>query len=179
MTPQDRQGVAYRLGSPEGLALAERLSPAWLENHLAQIDPLEIQMYYHIRLAETLNLPNRPESMRFVNVANVTQEELDAGEAYVMAQETSAALTASIVARDFWTAFLEKKYPESFKASDIPHQQYMDRLFTARESVSSDEYASQAESIAGAHSQSRVALATRLTRQEIQEHPELMFPAMP
>ena len=179
MTPQDRQGVAYRLGSPEGLALAERLSPVWLENHLAQIDPLEIQMYYHIRLAETLNLPNRPESMRFVNVANVTQEELDAGEAYVMAQETSAALTASIVARDFWTAFLEKKYPESFKASDIPHQQYMDRLFTARESVSSDEYASQAESIAGAHSQSRVALATRLTRQEIQEHPELMFPAMP
>ena len=179
MTPQERQGVAYRLGSPQALALAERLSPVWLENRLAQIDPLEVQMYYHIHLAETLNLPSRPKSMRFVNAANVTPEQLEIARAYVMAQETPEALTANIIARDFWKVFLEKKYPDIFKASDTPHQEHMDTLFTGRESVSSDEYASQAQLIAGVHDQSRLALVTRLTRQEIERYPQLMFPALP
>ena len=45
--------------------------------------------------------------------------------------------------------------------------------------MSSDEYASQAQLIAGVHDQSRLALVTRLTRQEIERYPQLMFPALP
>lgn len=171
MSAEEQQGVAYRLGTPEARTLASLLSPAALRARLARHDPLEIQMYYHIQLANRLDLPARPTSMRFEQIAHVTQAEVETARASVVRQETPSALKASIESRDFWYEFLEKKHPETFSLSDEPFAQRLDVLFSQRQGLSSGTYLESLNTIREERNQARGALITRLTTTELQEHP--------
>ena len=171
MSAEEQQGVAYRLGTPEALRLAPLLSSAGLRNRLARHDPLEIQMYYHIQLANLLDLPARPTSMRFAQIAQVTLAEVETARASVVRQETPSALKDSIETRDFWYDFLEKKYPEAFSLSDEPFAQRLDVLFSHREALTSGTYLESLNAIREGRNQARQALITRLTTSELQEHP--------
>ena len=53
-------------------------------------------MFYQVKLAHDLNLPARPKSMRFERIARVTPAELEIAKAYVLAEDTQEAMTASI-----------------------------------------------------------------------------------
>ena len=171
LSAEEQQGVAYRLGTPEALALAPLLSPAGVRSRMARHDPLEIQMFYHIQLANRMGLPARPTSMRFEQIADVTQAEVEVARQFVMNQETATALNASIEMRDFWIDFLEKKYSELFSVSDEPYQMRLDVLFSGRESESSGNYLARLEAIKEERNLARKALVARLTAQELQEHP--------
>lgn len=171
LSAEEQQGVAYRLGTPEALTLAPLLSPAGMRVRMARHDPLEIQMFYHIQLANRLGLPARPTSMRFEHVADVTQAEVEVARQFVMSQETTTALSASIEMRDFWIDFLEKKHSELFRVSDEPYQMRLDVLFSGRESESSGNYLARLEAIKEERNVVRKALIARLTAQELQEHP--------
>lgn len=171
MSAEEQQGVAYRLGTPEALRLAPLLSSAGLRNRLARHDPLEIQMYYHIQLANLLDLPARPTSMRFAQIAQVTQAEVETARASVVRQETLSALQASIETRDFWFEFLERKYPEAFSLSDEPFAQRLDNLFSQRQGLTDGTYLESLNAIREGRNQARQALITRLTTSELQEHP--------
>ena len=171
LSAEEQQGVAYRLGTPEALALAPLLSPAGMRSRMVRHDPLEIQMYYHIQLANRLGLPARPTSMRFERVADVTQAEVEVARQFVINEETAPALSASIEMRDFWIDFLEKKYSELFRISDEPYQMRLDVLFSERESESSGNYLARLDAIKEERNLARKALVVRLTAQELQEHP--------
>lgn len=171
MSAEEQQGVAYRLGTPEALRLAPLLSAAGLRSRLARHDPLEIQMYYHIQLANRLDLPARPTSMRFAQIAQVTQAEVETARASVARQETPSALKASIETRDFWYEFLEKKYPEAFSLSDEPFAQRLEVLFSQRQGQSNGAYLESLNAIREERNQARQALITRLTTSELQAHP--------
>ncbi|SEE94810.1 C-terminal novel E3 ligase, LRR-interacting [Pseudomonas deceptionensis] len=167
----EQQGVAYRLGTPEALSLAELVSPAGVRSQIAELDPLQVQMFYQVKLAHDLNLPARPKSMRFERIARVTPAELEIARAYVLAEDKLEPMTVSIEKRDFWIAFLEKKYPEAFTDSDQPLDERMDVLYMARESMSSNDYVAQSNELGDARGKTRVLVVTQLTRQELQEHP--------
>lgn len=171
MSAEEQQGVAYRLGTPEALELAPLLSPAALRSRLPRHDPLEIQMYYQIQLANRLGLPARPTSMRFTRIAQVTLAEVETAHDYVVSQETPSALQASIEARDFWYEFLEKKNPEAFRLSDEPFAQRLDVLFSQRERLADGTYLAWLKAIREERNQARHALITRLTTAQLQEHP--------
>lgn len=179
MSAQECQGVAYRLGTPEALELAEILSPRWLQDRIAQIDPLEVQMYYQVHLAQDLDLPARPRGMVFENVASVTSAELEEARAYVMNKESPETLKASLIARDYWQNFLKLKYQETFFRSDDTQDERMAALFAARESMSSSDYFRQSQEIVGERESARLALVKRLTEQEIAENPRLMAVLQP
>ena len=177
MSATEQQGVAYRLGTPQGLSLAELLSPAGVQAQLAQLDPLQVQMFYHVKLADQLGLPARPSSMRFERIAQVTPEDLAVAKQAVLAGETPEALSSAIEKMDFWQEFLYKKYPEAFSRSDMDQDDRMGTLFAAREAMSSDDYVSQSNALGRSREQSRAALVRRLTQVEIAENPQAFLQA--
>lgn len=171
MTPQEQQGLAYRLGTPQALQLALRLSPADLQGRIERVEPLEIQMFYQVSLADDLGLPARPRSMTFERIANVTSEQLEAARQDVLNADTQTARTAYIERQVFWERFLEKKYPEHFKAADSPMHERMQVLYLAREKLSSQEYVSKTREVGESRLQARQELISQLTREEIAKHP--------
>lgn len=171
MTPEQQQGVAYRLGTPQALRLAQRLSPADLQARIDRVEPLEVQMFYQVRLADELGLPARPKSMIFERMANVTSEQLETAKQHVMSWDTQAARTAYIEQQGFWEGFLEKKYPEHFKAVDSPLHERMQVLYLAREKLSSQDYVSKTREVGESRLQARQDLISQLTKEEIEKHP--------
>lgn len=174
MGAEEHQDVAHRLGTPEALNLAVVLGPARGRSQIAELDPLEIQMFYHVHLADTLGLPARPGSMRFERIAKVTSTELETAKEYVLSQDTLAGRIASIAQRDFWKEFVQYKYSEEFKVSDHVEDERMDALYTARESMPSHDYLAQSNALVELREQTRAQLINRLTRQEIARNPQLM-----
>ena len=171
MTAEEQQGVAYRLGSAQALRLAQRLSPADLQARIAKVDPLEIQMFYQVKLAADLGLPARPKSMIFERVANVTLEQLEAAKLYVLTEDTAQARIAYIEKQGFWERFLEKKYPEHFQSVDSPLHERMQGLYLARERLSSQEYVSKTQAVGESRLLARQELISQLTREEVEKHP--------
>lgn len=171
MTPQEQQGIAYRLATPQAMQLAQRLSPVDLQLRLERIEPLEVLMFYQVRLAEELGLPARPRSMIFEQLANVNPEELEAAKYYVLSEDTLAKRVAFIEKQAFWEAFLEKKYPAVFQSADSPLHERMQSLYVGRESMSSQDYVEQTGAVGESRRQAREVIISRLTREEIAEHP--------
>lgn len=172
MAPVEQQGVAYRLGTAQALRLAQRLSPASLQTRIAQVEPLEVQMFYQVRLAQALGLPARPRSMIFERMANVTPGQLETAKQYVLTEDTPGAKLAYIGKQGFWSTFLQKKYPDMFQSVDSPLHERMQVLYVARESMSSQAFVVQSQAVSDFREQTRTELITRLTRKEIEEHPD-------
>lgn len=171
MEAVEQQGIAYRLATPESLRLAEQLSPVRLQSQIDKIEPLEVQMYFHIQLAHSLELPARPTSMRYSNIIEVTQAQLDAAKAFVLTADDTPAMMTAIEKQGFWEAFLEKKYPVDFARVVVSPVQRMDELYTQREGMSGADFLNQSRALSERWEQSRAELVTRLTRQEVEEHP--------
>ncbi|WP_178109953.1 NEL-type E3 ubiquitin ligase domain-containing protein [Pseudomonas sp. FSL R10-1350] len=167
MSAVEQQGVAYRLESAEGMRLAELLSPGSVEQQIRRLDPLEIQMFYHVNLASPLELPARPTSMRFGNIANVSATDLDTAKRYVLDQEQVPALVHSISGQGFWSDYLQKKKPESFTAVMSKYQEMLDEVYSKRATLSSDEYRQEAERVGKERKQAIADVIEQLTQMEL------------
>ena len=171
MTPEEQQNIAYRLGTAQALRLAQRLSPADLQARIERVEPLEVQMFYQVKLAQELGLPARPKNMIFERMARVTPEQLETARQHVLSEDNPAAKLAYIEKLGFWGTFLQRKYPDEFQAVDAPLHERMQVLFIARESMSSQDYVVQSHAIGESRELTRAELIARLTRKEIDEHP--------
>jgi len=171
MTPEQQQGVAYRLGTPQALRLAQRLSPLDVQMRIERVDPLEVQMFYQVKLADALGLPARPESMIFERMADVTPQQLETARQYVLSEDSDAAKVAYIEKQGFWENFLEKKYAGQFQAVDAPLHERMQLLYMAREKLSSQDYVQKTQEVGDLRLVARQALIGRLTREEIEKTP--------
>lgn len=171
MPAVERQGVAYRLGSAEGIRLAALLSPGSVQQQIARLDPLEIQMFYHVNLANSLELPARPTSMRFGNIANVSAAELESARQYVLDQEQMPALLESISGQEFWGDYLQKKTPSAFTAVMDRYQALLDEVYSQRATLSSDEYKRQSERVGNERKKAIAEVVTQLTKLVLEAHP--------
>ncbi|MCU1727354.1 hypothetical protein NTD86_10200 [Pseudomonas sp. 7P_10.2_Bac1] len=171
MDPVELQGVGYRLGTSEGIRLAALLSPGSVQRQIARLDPMQIQMFYHVNLSSQLELPSRPTSMRFENIANVSDAELETAKGYVLAQEQMPALVESIAGQDFWSEYLRKKTPESFSAVLARYQESLDEVYSQRTTLSSEEYKRESDRVGRERNKAIADVVTLLTKMELERHP--------
>lgn len=171
MTPVERQGVAYGLRTEEGFRLAERVSPGWLQQRIEKLDPLEVQMFYHINLASTLELPARPTSMNFERLAEVREEELATAKAYVLRQETAPALRTYIERQEFWGDFLQRKYPDDFSGLLNEHQERMAVVDANRNKLSDEAFMQDVQAVVDSRAQAIEQVVTTLTGDALKKYP--------
>ena len=171
--------MAYRLGSPEATRLASYLSPLWVQQEVARLDPLEVQMFYQVNLARALELPARPKSMQFGNVAEVTPQELSAARQFVLQQETQPALQAFIETQVFWGEYLRKKYPEAFNGMSANHQSRMDTVYSERGEGTDEEYMDKISVVVENREHAMDLVISELTRQELEQHPFALAESRP
>lgn len=171
MEAVEQQGQAYRVGTPEALKLAGFLSPLWVQRQVALLDPLEVQMFYHVHLATELALPARPKSMRFGNMAEVTPAELAAAKAYVLEQEKTLDMRESIEKQAFWGDFLQRKYPQAFSELSTEHQERMDTVYSGRTELTDEDYMTRIQAVVESRAQAIARVIKQLTEQELEQHP--------
>lgn len=171
LQPAEQQGVAYNLGTAEGLRLAQLLSSGSVQRQIARLDPLEIQMFYHVHLSGQLELPARPTSMRFGNIANVSDSDLEAARNYVLEQEQMPALVQSISAQEFWSNYMQKKNPDAFTTVKARYQELLDEVYSQRLRHSSAEYRRESERVGHERKKAIAEVVTQLTRTELETHP--------
>jgi len=125
----------WRLDEVESLAQAEiearlRLSDA------PRVDPVEVRLAYRIGLTERLRLPGQPRHMTFTELARVTEQNLEAAYARILARERTSAYARALADREFWASYLKEHHPSRFKAIDERHQAAVSALDARRTSRS-------------------------------------------
>ncbi|MCU1738274.1 MULTISPECIES: NEL-type E3 ubiquitin ligase domain-containing protein [unclassified Pseudomonas] len=111
----------WRLDEVESLAQADIEARLRLSD-TPQVDPVEVRLAYRIGLTERLHLPGQPRHMTFTELARVTQQNLDAAYARILARERTPAYARALADREFWASYLKEHHPSRFKAIDEQHQ---------------------------------------------------------
>ncbi|MBF8733589.1 hypothetical protein IRZ59_24460 [Pseudomonas guariconensis] len=104
------------------------------------VDAIEINLFYRVRLAQTLELPFQPRLMRFMNLANVSQAQLQEALRTVQAAETNQALVENLGGRLFWCDYIQARHPAAFAGLNASFEARGTELDEARTGLSSQEY---------------------------------------
>ncbi|WP_040067766.1 NEL-type E3 ubiquitin ligase domain-containing protein [Pseudomonas batumici] len=117
----------------------ERLAQVDIEARLRlpgtpRVDPVEVRLAYRIGLTERLRLPGQPKHMTFTELARVTEQQLDAAHAKVLARERTPAYARALADREFWASYLKENHPSRFKAIDEQYQATLSVLDSQRTS---------------------------------------------
>jgi len=130
------------------------------------VDHVEVRMAYRIGLAKRLKLPEQIQSMVFSALARVSKTMLADAERRVLALEAKTGFWQSLVAREFWTHFLETRFFEDFSVINSPFHERLDALLTADKARLTDgEYLEQIAVIQKAREAAAQAHAMRLTQE--------------
>ena len=121
----------WRLDEVEILAQAEIEARLTLPD-MPRVDPVEVRLAYRIGLTKRLRLPGQPRHMTFTQLARVTEQNLDAAYAKVLARERTPAYTRALADREFWACYLKESHPSRFKAIDEQHQVALSALDSQR-----------------------------------------------
>lgn len=89
-------------------------------------DSAEVRLEYRIGLREVLDLPAQPAFMRFGTPLSGTR--LQEAAQTVMAAERSDAFYEFLIRQDYWTSYLQERYPEDFAALERTRSQRHDQL---------------------------------------------------
>lgn len=84
------------------------------------VDEIETQLFYRVRLAPRLGLPQQPKHMHYPHVSRVTVADLKRAEAEVKQVENVQALIDSLGARPYWDSYLHQQHGERFLALAEP-----------------------------------------------------------
>ncbi|NWA28309.1 hypothetical protein HX870_27750 [Pseudomonas gingeri] len=109
----------------------------------ARVDPVEVRLAYRIGLRERLHLPGQPRHMTFTELALVTEQDLEAAHARILAREQTPAYEQALAGREFWIEYLKEHNPAQFKDINEQHQvavSALDKLRTSRRSPAWHEF---------------------------------------
>ncbi|MBV6286764.1 NEL domain-containing protein [Pseudomonas aegrilactucae] len=93
-----------------------------------EVDDIEVRLAYRTGLAEPLELPGQPNTMRYRASAQVTDADIQAAQKEIESTETPAVLKASIAQRDFWVSYLKEQYAERYQQVAKPLHARMEAL---------------------------------------------------
>ncbi|MFJ4068325.1 NEL-type E3 ubiquitin ligase domain-containing protein [Pseudomonas sp. NPDC089996] len=94
----------------------------------AQVDEVEVRLFYRLQLARALALPVEVDDMHYPTEANVTVSDLLQAQDQVLQAETAEALIASLAQRPFWARFARSYYNERFEEVLQPLHRRMEGL---------------------------------------------------
>lgn len=121
-----------------------------LEQKIAEaslIDRVEIRLAYRLGLRDKLDLPGQPIQALYTAVAEVTQLQLDAAEREILKLDDSPQEFTSTTKRDFWAAFLRRKYADRFDLAFEPIISKMEALEDAKGTMTSEVFAARNEEL--------------------------------
>lgn len=99
------------------------------------IDPAEIRLAYRIGLAQRLALPRQPSTMIYRNLSRVSDADIDAAYASIIAKEAQPAFVEKLVGREYWVDYLKRRYPAEFSALTQQRQVRLDALETRHSEI--------------------------------------------
>lgn len=128
------------------------------------VDHVEVRVAYRIGLAQRLKLPEQIQSMVFTALARVSKQMLVDAERRVLALEARPKFLQGLVARDFWSQFLERRFAENFSVINAPFHERLDGLLAGDKARLTDgEYLQQIADIQRAREAAVQSHALRLT----------------
>lgn len=125
------------------------------------IDPAEIRLAYRIGLAQRLALPRQPSTMIYRNLSRVSDADIDAAYASIIAKEAQPAFVEKLVGREYWVDYLKRRYPAEFSALTQQRQVRLDALET-RHSEITPGYLEEISALDTQYKAEQAALAIRL-----------------
>lgn len=128
------------------------------------VDPIEVKLSYCVALAQELNLPGQPTSIRYGDLGGVGAEQLDAARAFVRTVQTVDAQASSICLQTFWTNWLEEHYSEDFAVLAAKFDERVAELTEQAEPQDADQRQAQWDDLEHQRISERYRLAVQLTR---------------
>ncbi|WP_397451754.1 NEL-type E3 ubiquitin ligase domain-containing protein [Pseudomonas sp. NA-150] len=129
-----------------------------------QPDPAEVRLAYRVGLAQRLELPEQPQGMLFNQLSGVSNDMLDSAEQLIFARERTPAFLQSIIAREFWVTFLERRYVQRFESVQSPFHVQLEALDAESKNITDEAYLSRVKAIQSARESAIDALALELTQ---------------
>lgn len=132
---------------------------------------VEIRQAYRIGLSERLQLPVKPQQMKFPDLIGVSQRMLDAAYEEIVSLDNSPKEFQALLSRGFWQDYLTSKYREQFVAQNKPFQEQLADL-TRRfnnQALAEALYLQQTDDVGAQWAIKDTVLFDTLTRQEIAE----------
>ncbi|MDH1654914.1 NEL-type E3 ubiquitin ligase domain-containing protein [Pseudomonas mosselii] len=133
----DRQAMALL----EGAAGGSQPSPI--------VDEIEARLFYRVRLARRLGLPDQPRRMHYPGAARVTVADVDNAEQQVLQAENPRAVSDSLVSRPFWEGYLEQRNVDEFAELAEPFHVRLDaeQALVDAGTISEEEYMQRANTL--------------------------------
>ncbi|MFJ4387240.1 NEL-type E3 ubiquitin ligase domain-containing protein [Pseudomonas sp. NPDC089408] len=128
----DKQTALLQLGL--GLFRLERLQTfvrmdiATRQSVHRLLDPIEVKLSYTVALAQEMNLPGQPTSIRYGELANVSAAQLEAARTFVREAETVEAQAEFLALHSFWSGWVESQHQLRFEALDTRYADMADAL---------------------------------------------------
>ncbi|MFJ4430284.1 NEL-type E3 ubiquitin ligase domain-containing protein [Pseudomonas sp. NPDC089395] len=132
------------------------------------LDDLEIVLGYRISLAQVLDLPCQPQTMRFRSLADITVERAQEALNAVCAAETPEAVVQSIARQEFWTTYLRRQHPEPFAVIASDFDARGEALDEIVDTLTSDVYTQRWNELKCERDSAEQALELMLTREALE-----------
>ncbi|MBO9551261.1 NEL-type E3 ubiquitin ligase domain-containing protein [Pseudomonas sp.] len=141
-----------------------------------EMDQIEARLYYIVHLAQEMQLPGQPASMRFEMVSGGNSSQLAQARAYVRAAETVEAKARFLSEQSFWSTWLKAQYPDEFKAMEDEFDELGEELDDTRAALSDLQYKEQWDALsvnrAASLSRVKILLTTQVLESGQTSHPD-------
>lgn len=133
-------------------------------------DDVEVFLAYRVNLAERLGLPGQPQSMRYGASSGVSIEQIDAARQAVLAAQSPAALSRSLLERDFWRQYLRQQHGERLEQLDGPYHVQLEALAEQAGNGPEQTYLQAIEPLLRRREAAHAAALQALTEAAIERH---------
>ncbi|WP_192938623.1 NEL-type E3 ubiquitin ligase domain-containing protein [Pseudomonas putida] len=133
----DRQAMARLEGAQAGQ------SPSTL------VDEIETRLFYRVRLARRLGLPEQPRRMHYPGSARVTVGDIDNAEREILQAESVQAVVDSLAERPFWDGHVQQRHSADFAALADPFHAQLEgaQALSSAGTISEEQYLQRANNL--------------------------------
>ncbi|MGB3126036.1 MAG: DUF6543 domain-containing protein [Pseudomonas sp.] len=151
------------------------LSAELRDERVSLLEDVEIRLAYRDGLKgdDQLALPGQLARMRFLNIARVTQANLNAARTRILALNNSPEELHALLSRDFWKDYITHTYRPQFEALSKPYHEQLAGLLDQVEAsqLPRADYEVQARALQDQLGIAEAGLIENLTRSELAQHP--------
>ncbi|MBK4994738.1 hypothetical protein IAE39_002912 [Pseudomonas sp. S37] len=131
-------------------------------------DLVETRLFFNLALAKEFELPGQPASMRFVEWAHVSPDDIEAARAYVKAADTIEARAQFLGTEPYWCNWLEQQHSQDFQQISELWSEKGEALFDQKGTMSAEAYQEQWDEVEHGLVVDRQRLIMRFTKEVLE-----------